>query len=208
MPPLPPVPFVLRCKLIGLNQTHQWMNGFHIKYFGGSPTSADLSTLAQTIGTVWNTNIAPVTHSTTSLETVELIDLASSQGAEGSNTASHPGTIVTGTPLPVDCCMVISWPASLRWRGGHFRTYSTGLNDAALTNGSTFTSSAQNSHQQAWDLFRVGIAGMAGAQAPYGLVGVRYKGKDTTIQYPFVANLNVPIVHPRLDSQRRRLGAE
>jgi hypothetical protein len=84
----------------------------------------------------------------------------------------------------------------------------TGTDNGEVTTGATWSSVYQSLAAGGWTNFRTAISNLPGTQAPFSLVGVRYTGKDTTIQYPFVISLNPPAVHPRVDSQRRRLGRE
>jgi hypothetical protein len=110
--------------------------------------------------------------------------------------------------MDVSTACVISWPVNRRWRGGHARTYLTGQVIADVQNGKQWTSTYQAAVATAATTFRNSLNALSQQGAPWSMVLVSYTGKDLTVSYPFVIPVNAPTVHPRIDSQRRRLGKE
>jgi hypothetical protein len=142
MPALPSVPSTIRVALSGTDSGNSDVaTRFYMTYTGSAPSVAQLDTWCTAIGTAWNTDMASHAPNTFTLTGVEAIDLTSPTSAVGSQTVSHAGT-ETGTALPLQDALVISYTIARRYRGGHPRGYWRQGVTSDLTNertwGSTF----------------------------------------------------------------------
>lgn len=213
--PFVPVPGVLRVRFSGLHVTRPWVNGFAIQYTGSAPDNAALSQLALTLGQTWTTTFGTILMTITSVRLVQVWDISSDTGSEGSDATTHAGLTTATSPLPVQSAICISWPVNRRWRGGHFRSYVPARTVADITNGSTLSGTTQSQYQVQATAFLDDINASSVPYGPLRLGGVRYfpTGTDpdgtptvkTSGEFHAFAD---PTVHTRLDSQRRRSGKE
>lgn len=218
MPPLPPVPGVIKVFLLG-NVDNQnvdnWGNQLHFRYSGSPPASTDCQTLSFTIQQSWATYIAPLLPSPGKLEQVTVTDLTSNSAGEGETVGPVPGTRGDDS-IPANACLLIRYPVTVRYRGGHPRTYLFAGGNADLqgaTNWSTlFTSEAQGQ----WRNFLGAIIGRAfGPATVQSLCAVSYyqgtdpaTGKPLRRATPLVLTLNAAaaVAEQEMASQRRRIG--
>lgn len=215
MPALPNTDHVIEMKLYGPAQGGKWLNRQHIQYSGGRPTTTDLTTLANTLKTAWGTQFAALHPAGNNLTNIILTDLTDKSGATATSTgAAIVGTRV-GVALPVNCAITISWPINRRFRGGHCRSYLPALVAADVISGNQIAGSMQTTLQAAAAGWRSTINGATLTGGACTMVAVSYylgtdqaTGKPVLRPVPQVDPINVPIVHARMDSQRRRLGKE
>lgn len=208
--PFVPVASVLRVKLTGQNQTAPWVNLFYVQYTGAPPSNSDLDLFSFGIAGTWGTTFGTFVHNQVSLLNVQTWDLTNPNAAIGRDVSTHTGSGPAGTPLPVNCAFVVSWPVQSRWRGGHFRTYIPGRNTADTTSGRTITGTVVAALKTQADAFRNAVNSTSVGTATCKLVGVRYFPTGVNVVRtsgtPFL--ISPSQVHTRLDSQRRRLGKE
>lgn len=125
MPPMPPVPGVVKVLIGGfVDNTHEqnWANILHFNYTGPAPTQANLQTFAGVVESMWTTNMAPECPAPTTLQTVQVTDLSSAMGAGAEILTSVAGTRGDDSG-PANAAMLVSYPVPARWRGGHPRSY-------------------------------------------------------------------------------------
>lgn len=122
MPPLPVVAGVLKVVISGTIGTYNWANVYHCQYTGGPPDVADLNTFTTALATSWNTNMAPNAQTDVLLTKVTATDLASTSGSEGVWSGSHAGTN-SGQINAANVSILVDFPSSYRYRGGHPRAY-------------------------------------------------------------------------------------
>ena len=213
--PFVPVGQVLKIRLSGTNQTHPWVNGFHVKYSGAAPDQTALNTFAGLFGQAWMSYIAGVASDVIHQNECQVWDLSADTGAEGIDQTPHNGQVAAGPMLPASACIVVSWPVQQRWRGGHFRTYHPFANAANVTNGSQIVDATATAVQQAFLAFLGGVNQIPVNAQPVQLGGVRYfpagtnpDGTPITRTSGSFLAFGTPIVRHRIDTQRRRLGKE
>lgn len=120
MPALPPVPKVIKVRLIGNSSNDSDVGtGFDISYSGSAPSIAELNTFAAAIGTAWNSTLGALADVNFTMTTCEVADLTSSTAFTGSATFSHAGT-ATGATLPLSVAATVDYLVNLRRRGGHW----------------------------------------------------------------------------------------
>lgn len=206
---LPDTPNVVRVNLKGLNQSLKWQNTLHLQFAGGSPTTAQLNTLAGNVGAAWLANLAPQLITAVSLTTVECIDLTTRTSNVGSDSTIRGGALAGTNPLPVNAAICVSEHINNRFRGGHPRFYLPAPTVTQMAGGNLLNSGYRTALQAAAEAFRVALDGLAIAPMTFDIVAVRYfhdKGQAYATGQPFpVTAFNV---HLRLDTQRRRLGKE
>lgn len=207
--PFVPVPNVIRFRYAGTLQGGNWVNGFAAQYAGTTPDSTALNALATTLRGLWNTHLAPIFVVNTQLVTTTVWDISSETGATGSSGATANGTTAAGTLMPRNAAVCVSWPIQVRYRGGHPRTYIVGRNMADLSNGNALITAYHDLIVTAFTNFRGAVNSTALGGANLTLCAVHYSPPRVlpkTSGQPFP--VNVPVVHGRLDTQRRRLGKE
>lgn len=213
MPPLPPSPATVRVALSGLNQGHPWANIFHLQYVGTQPTSVILDGLCTSISTLWNTTLGTLSQTSCSLTQVVAVDISNASAATGISTAAHPGSDTSSTNMPTSVALCITWKTNLRWRGGHPRTYITGIGIGNLGAGTTWLTAYQTKAQSAAATWRTGLNSLSNGGNSWTMVCVRRHQTNTDGSHT-VLNPAVPVpitgqlVDSRVDTQRRRLGPD
>lgn len=217
MPPLPPVPNVLKVEIKGTYTSgYDWANVLHFTYGGGAPTSGDCASIASTVWGEYNSEFIPSTVPQQSLELVVVTDLASSTAATGEYVQHQVGTS-SADKLPGNVCVLVSKYVPVRYRGGHPRTYlaigaDENLQDQGHWNSSFVTNTLTN-----WTNFIDGIIGtVAGTTAVGQECAVSYYTTDYSTTPPSRVRRVAPVVYDipvdgysiqaEIASQRRRIG--
>lgn len=215
--PLNPVPQVLKCFLEGFvdgTDTFKWGNVLHFGYTGTAPSNATCATIAGDVSSAWNTNMASLCPSPTSLQSVTITDLTSTSAGAGESLTVHAGTRGDDS-IPANAAVLISYPSAIRYKGGHPRTYLYILGNADLTGAAEWTPIAEvNTKYQAF-LTAVASLSVAGCNVN-SFCSVRYRGKFLPNGGPPHYYLTTPLVNPitistataraEMASQRRRIG--
>lgn len=214
MPPLPPVPSVIKVEFIGTYQSNTWAIIHHFQYSGSAPTVAQLNTLGAQLATDFGNNLLSGQVSQhVSLLTVKLTDLSSNTGASTEVPVLEAGTN-TSTDLPTNVAIGVSWSIAQRYRGGHPRSYLPGACSNMLASGSvsrlsgTFLGGLGTG--AAGYIAAVNARTLGGSPIVFGSVNYFVYGahppalRSAGVFHAIIGSA----VHPRLDSQRRRLGKE
>lgn len=217
MPPLPAVPNVLRIVTEGNTSeegAYPWANVYHFTYSGTAPTGTTCTTIATDVASAWNTDMAPECPSTTILNQVNVTDLTSATAGEGTWLGTHAGTR-GDDEIPANAAMLVSYPITTRYRGGHPRTYllvggNADFLDAAHWS-TAFTAEALT-HFQAFITACLAIAVSGTTITEQVAVSYISKEVNPTPPYrrsiPLVYGLNagVAVTQQQMASQRRRIG--
>jgi hypothetical protein len=205
---LKPAPKTVKIRYAGVNGATPWVSLDYVEYSGGPPTGADLNTLAQSLGAGWGTTLAPLFGSQVKLNSVILTDIDSNTGNAGADGSVHSGTRAGTAPVPVSISLVFSYSIPLRFRGGHVRKYWPGPMQPDITGGNlweaTFLALARSAAANWHALYANGRLN----NVPVVHVGVSYFSGHVARPVPLVLPISGAQVHPRVDSQRRRLGKE
>lgn len=174
-----------------------------------TPTEDDLTALVDAWITDWEENI--FTHLSTAFHFTNcqaVMFLSDSSELVSDNAVDFAGTDETGV-LPANAAMVLSWGISAYYRGGKPRTYLPGIPLSFQESPNSFTSgslteiaggaasllSEINSYTTSpFDGVQLGVLSFS--------TGGAYRADALFRPYTGVG------VHPRIDSQRRRLGRE
>lgn len=215
--PLNPVPGVLKVFLEGFidgTDTQKWGNVLHFSYSGTAPTGPTCATIASDIATQWGSHVASLCPSPTELKTVTVTDLTSTTSGEGIALVSSAGTRGDDS-IPANAACLVSYPTTLRYKGGHPRTYLYVLGNSDLTGAGQWTPTAEVSTK--WQAFLTAVAAISVAGTTLsGFVAVRYKGKFLPnggpphyyLTSPLVENILISglTVQAQMASQKRRIG--
>jgi hypothetical protein len=204
----------LKVVFSGTNTPSKFANIMHVQYASGTPNAANLTTIAGLLSSNYGTNLLAHVHTGVVLTQVVVTDVSSNTGASGIDTTSRAG-LLGGVQLPASCAAVISWKIARRYRGGHPRTYLTGINTASQNDVQTLTTTAQTNFNTDATNFRTAVTTMSVA----GFTGFQmcnvsyYQGhqpglpdKPLPRPTPVVDSIIGNHVDVRIDSQRRRLG--
>lgn len=217
--PLNPVPQVLRVFLEGFvdnDLVYKWGNVLHFKYAGGAPSNADCATLANDVQLNWGAHMAAECPSPTTLTSVTVTDLTSDSAGSGEWVGSVPGTRGDDS-IPANAAVLISYPSSLRYKGGHARTYLYVLGNADLEGAAHWSALATAEVQAHWKAFLDGVlTSTAGITTLSSFGSVRYRGKFLPNGGPPHYYLDNPlydviptseaVARAEMASQRRRVG--
>lgn len=217
MPPLPPVPGVLRVMLQGNASTVQefvWENILHFTFAGTAPTSATCSTVAADIGAAWATNMAPECPSTTVLNLVAVTDLTSNTAGNGQSETTHAGSR-GDDEIPANAAMLISYPVDVRYRGGHPRSYLMVGGNADFLDAANWSTAFVAEVQSHWRAFLAAVEAISVAGLIInGFCAVSYINKEENPTAPY--RRAIPLVYPivaagaianqEMASQKRRIG--
>lgn len=197
--PLNPVPNVLRVVLQGFVDTSAantlWANVIHFAYSGVAPSNQTCVTLGTNIANAWAANMAAECPSPTTLQLVSVTDLTSTAAGAGEALVLHPGTRGDDS-IPANAAVLISYPSSVRYKGGHPRTYLYVLGNADLQGATNWSTAATAEVQAHWSAFLQQCLSFAvsGTQLTQ-FCSVRYRGKFLPNGGPPHYYLNTPIVN-------------
>jgi hypothetical protein len=199
----------VRIAINGLFGLQNWANVFHAQLATSSSIiQADLDTWTTNFQAAYKTALAPLMTTGVTFSTAKAIcytpgvtELISQVTMTGAGTGG--GTAVADN----SCCYCLSWSSNVYWRGGKPRTYLPGVATVSTLNQTSITAAAQT-------------ALVAGGAALRTAVNALTAGTITGTQFGFLSfqSGNVPRTppvfyaisgakaHPRMGSQRRRLG--
>jgi len=217
--PLNPVPGVLKAFFEGYVDgldVYKWGNVLHFAYTGGPPSDADCATIAGTFRNAWNTDMGPECPSPTTLQSVTVTDLTSVSSGEGQSLTVASGSRGDDS-IPANAAVLISYPSTTRYKGGHPRSYLLAGGNADLNGAAEWSSAFVTEVQTHWrSMLTACLAATSGTTAVSSFGFVRYHGKylpnsgaphyylDTPI-YSAVA-VSTATARAEMASQRRRIG--
>jgi len=216
MPPLPVVPAVAKIIVSGVTGAaidRVWNNIFHASYTGTTPTETILNSIANSLYNAWiDTGPSSIQTADTTLQSVEVVDLASDTGASGFVSEENDGTNGED-PLPAQVCTLVSYDITRRYRGGHPRTYVNAGGDGNLLTMNQWNDGYIAEATAAWNVFFSALTGTAsGGFSLTGPVCVSYVDREVNPVPPY--RRTTPLVEPILGftvdqllaTQRRRIG--
>ena len=214
MPALPPVPNVFKVALSGTIGPYDWAVILHCAWSGTAPSVANCNAFAAALEAIWVTDMVPILPTDVVLTKVVFTDLTSSSGAVGDWSGSEAGS-TSGAIVGANSCVLVNYPVSTRYRGGHGRSYLPSLVSADLADSAHWASSAITTVNTKWALVLAYLfAGTEGGCSLAGQVIVSYVSKAITPTPPYrrVTPVTYPVaagaqdVVTEIASQRRRIG--
>lgn len=193
--PFPPVPNVVQVALSGTTVDDIFENTVFVQYGGSTPTAASLNTYGNNVAASWAAHMAAEQINTVTLKAVTVTDLASNTGAQAVVPANAPGTR-GDDPIPQNAAFLISYPSSLRFRGGHFRSYLL-VGGHSDMDGFNWHGAFVNEVVSHWTGFLNDITSTAAGGTTFSAhVGVKRHGKYLPNAGPPHYVLTTPIVIP------------
>jgi hypothetical protein len=206
MPARPPVPNVFKIALQGTVGPYNWAIILHAGWSGTTPSTAACNGLAAIINNTWGTSMASLFTSSVILNSVTFTDLTSITGASGSSSTIKTGG-ASGTEVAGNTAVLVSYPSSFRYRGGHPRTYLPPPPVASLLNPSQLTTGAVTSFGTGWAAILADLIGSSSAGTTLTQqCAVSYFSGNVARTTPVVMPISSYTVQQRLASQRRRIG--
>lgn len=213
MTTLPDAPGIIQVVCKGNNDAAKWANVFHCRNNGSDPDVAMLNTFASDFATAYDGHLMEHVENEVFLTEIIATDLTTHTAAQGSWSGSVEGDYA-GQPYPAQVAVVISWKQALRFRGGHPRTYLTGIPLAAGASNRLISPTYQADYlsDALGFLAAVNAITLGGADVELGMLSYYSKVVNPTPPHlrtdPHFEPFYDAAVHDRLDTQRRRLGKE
>jgi hypothetical protein len=196
MPALPPYPNVLKVRTL-------WTVGadsdvgttLHFKYTGTAPSDATCTTLATSIYTAADTNLAALVNTANTLDGVQVQDLSSATAGFGEHLTVSDGSRA-GEPLPAQTCLLYSSAIARRYRGGKPRTYWCFGSASDVLNPSAWDSSFVSAAQGGLDAYIAAISALSSGGTILGeQVSISYYSGFTAVTNPITGRTrDVPTV--------------
>lgn len=199
----------VRVAISGTNQTENWANIFHCQLSTSSAIiQADLDTWTTAFQAAYKTNIAPVQGANNLYVLAKAVCYTPGLTQVTSSIAmTGNGGIATASASSVAISAVISWLTNVYWRGGKPRTYSGGLAQSQVTADRMLTGAAITAIGTAATNFRTAVNALTagtitGTQFGFISYSTGNVPRSPAVFFPITGAR----VHPRLGTQRRRLG--
>lgn len=221
MPPLPSVPNQLKVTMgweIGGDAKIETIH--HFTYSGGAPSTATCVAIAAQIQSYAATDLEALLYTSGFLDTVTVLDIATSSGAEGTATSRWAGTRA-GVEMPVNCCVLLNHQIARRYRGGKPKSFLPFGVQADLFTKNSWSSALVNAVSAAWATFitnvnTISISGTSvtayssisyyqGYNTPTTSPSGRVKQSSKLRTTPIVDSIVASTAQARVGSQRRRL---
>jgi hypothetical protein len=210
---MPQLAFAQNTIRIAVRQTYagaKVVNIFHLYWNGASgdflgPT--DVQVAVDGLANAFKTQFLPQMSSLLTMQGADAVDLSSATGSSASSAVTGSGGLGSAAaPANVACC--VSWKSIRHYRGGHPRTYLSGMPDLWLstTDSRNFTGGAVTALQTAAGAFRTACNALTSRGGNFALSVVHYGPKNAPYTTPLVDPITGASVNARIDSQRRRLG--
>lgn len=218
---LPDAPHCAMVTLNGLNQTTKWQNKLHFQYPAGTTLNTTMIlALISGVESAWSAQIAPLCNTNVTLTSGVGVDLNSRQGVTfTSSFVTPPVGTRAGVAMPAQTALTASWIIQNRYRGGHPRTYFPGGVLADVVNGHTWTTTFSALAAVNFGNFITALNGITSGAVTFTFICLSYFSGSHKVPgqpppapvlrpVPLAFPIQATVVHPRIDTQRRRLGKE
>lgn len=222
MPPLPSPGNVIRISFYISDESGVPAGSRIYAQYSGSPiTQTNINALATNVASEWNSELAAMTATTDTLDSIECQDLSSDTGVVGVATPSDAGTR-SGTAMPASVCANIGHVIDRHYRGGKPKTFLRCgvIGDLHSSETNTWADAFVSDLKTAWQAFIAGVIATANCNIG-NVVNVSYYQSFTPVLNPVTGRTrDVPklrmggpqvdtitdaVVRAKLGSQRRRL---
>lgn len=208
MTALPPVPNVVRATVSGTSSELNWANVMHWRYTGSPPNSASVNDFAAALLGGYNGNMAPIMADDTTITGCVVTDLSSDTSNVGTAEGATAGTLGSEI-LPANSAALVTYPITVRYRGGHPRQYLFVGTANELQDQSTWTTDFVNDVTDAWAAVQATVTDVSFDGTAYtNQCAVSYRTAKAPRPAPGYLVLNFSSafnVEVRLASQRRRM---
>jgi hypothetical protein len=199
----------VRIAIGGLNKDEPFTNVVWCNLVGGTTApQADLDQYLSVFASAWVDNLAPGASSEVIFNIAQATLFQPNESALHAAVAfSSPGAQTGPQIKNLSTCAVMSWLSTVYWRGGKPRTYLPGVMQASTLDDKTLTPTAAAAYQTAGAALHTALNALtAGSitQSRHGFVSFQSGGVDRNPSKFF--EITGCKVHPRLGTQRGRLG--
>ena len=203
--PFTPVANVVKLIVRGTSSDLRWNNVLHYVYGGAPPSEPSVSGLAEAMFNEYVAAITPLSHADTSIDEVEVIDLSSASSNVGIYGSATPGS-AGGDVLPASVSVLASYPVTLRYKGGHPRSYIFAGVQSDLQDMSNWTSAFITEITDAWGNFIATPVGDTISGTTYtSQCAVSYRSGDAYRETPVPMGISSFVIGAPIASQRRRM---
>lgn len=210
--PLPFVPGAVKLVFNGHNSVNAWANVLHFTYAGSPPAFGDVLTLATVAAGEYAGNMMPLCPADSFFDNCVVTDLSSMTGAGAEAILTTAGT-GGGAIIGAGTAALVSYPSSIRYRGGHPRQYLFIGQDSDLLNDCEWKTTSITTFSSAWLNTLAGFLGSTfGSMTINEQCAISYHNRYDNPVPPYVRA--VPLVMPippgaftisqTIASQRRR----
>lgn len=149
MPPLPPVPGVIRSTFKQTFQGDLDILNRCFWSFSGTTSQVSMGDFATALATHWHANIAPLQSNAMVLESVECVDLTSDSSPLAYAVPGTTGSL-TPNPLAAGSAAIIQFEVNRRYRGGKPKIFVAGIMASQTQTVQTLTAAAIAAFEEAW----------------------------------------------------------
>jgi len=189
-----------------------WANVMWLYLTGsGEITSADLDDLADGCYQQYRDYLLINQHEFSELQDTKVTLYSDGDAFNGNKSSSDTGSASRGDPLPSNVALCISWRIAPSYRGGHPRTYISGIPEGGTASVNSFEATYLTSWIARAEQFHVNVESLGpigdGIETvEHGIVSFVRDGEWRTP--PVFYRINGWAVDGRIDTQRRRLGPD
>lgn len=197
-----------RIAISGTINGQNWANVFHTAFTTSSSiTQGDLDTVTAAIAAAYKTRFAGHENADVAYTNAKAVLYAPGGGELISVAAMTGNGSASGALGDNAACSVVSWLTSVYWRGGKPRTYLPGVGGTVVSNGNELDSGEISSLTTAAASFRTDVNALTSGTITGTTLGfISFSSGNAPRATPVFFAYTGAIVHPRLGSQRRRLG--
>jgi len=177
----------------------------------GEITSADLNELADQCYQHYRDYLLLNQSTLSELQNTQVVLYSDGDAFEGNKNSADTGSEIGGEPLPANVALCISWKIHPVYRGGHPRTYVSGIQSDHLASVNSWEATKLTSWQARASQFHdnleaIGSIGSGIETVEHGVVSFVRAGawREPPVFYRILDST----VDSRVDTQRRRLGPD
>jgi hypothetical protein len=169
-------------------------------------TQGQLDTIVATMRSAFKDRLLIRLGAAVTLTSVTAVDLTSNAGLTSVLSVADPGS-VAAPYMPANAAACLSWHDPIHYRGGHPRTYLTGIPASAQATVRQFTNTFLTNMQSSINLFLADVNVTLSGRS-MKLACVHRTRNNVTLNPVVVSFLTTGSVDARIDTQRRRLGPD
>jgi hypothetical protein len=205
MAPLPPIANVLKVEVLGTTSAgRNWANILHFRWSGTAPAPSVCASIAQQVTEAFVSGFQSLMTEYVQITGCQVTDLTSDTSGQGSYETSVSGTL-TGDTIPAGSSMLAQYTQTLRYRGGHPRTYLVVGSGSELAGVSDWGGSFVTSVQDAFTTFLAAVSDISEGGCSVGAqVAVSYRSGNAPRPDPIALPLTFTGCSNVVASQRRR----
>lgn len=221
MTPLPPAPNVIKvAHKFDLGEAADCRAHLFVKYSGGPPSAADLTTMATTAAVAWTTDLLGFLSTSYKFNGIEMTDLGSVSGAYGEHLVIATGT-EAGSEIGGQASAVLNLVIARRYRGGKPKSFWPLFTASDVNDASSWKAASVSALATAFSSYTTALLGAsAGTTTLVELVNVSYytapnvvtvspttgraTNRSTRRTSPLIDSVTSSAFSSKIGSQRRR----